>query len=173
MLNIHVGLPSDCLTRQATPYLSTLDCFAPRAPAARLWRKQGSPVRAPDKAAFDNSAPTTRAWRQPALACRSGLRQGCYAHFSAGVPPGRSRSLVRTCIKELEAAGAAFLSSPPLFFRWPGKCSFPGAYRAFRASFFRGLCQKCRLDRAMHRVDCNSCFGSRTKGAQARSQLLR
>ena len=82
-------------------------------------------MRAPDKAVFDNSVPTTLPWRQPALACRSGLRQGCYAHFPAAGPPGSSRSLVRTCIKELEAAGAAFLSSPPAVLRWRGKFSFP------------------------------------------------
>jgi hypothetical protein len=66
-------------------------------------------VRAPDRAVFDNLAPTTRLLRP----------------FSAAGPPGRSRSLVRACIKELEAAGAAFLSPPPLFFRWRGRCSFP------------------------------------------------
>ena len=97
-------------------------------------------MRAPDRAVFDNSAPTTRAWRQPALARRGGSRQGCYAHSPAAGPPGRSRSLVRTVSKELEVAGATFLSSPPLFFRWRGKCSFPRgayrAYRAYRASFF-------------------------------------
>ena len=75
------------------------------------------------------------AWRQPALACRSGLRQGCYAHFPAAGPPGSSRSLVRTCIKELEAAGAAFLSSPPALLRWRGKFGFPRGLIALIALF--------------------------------------
>ena len=131
MLNIHVRLPSRCLTTPSDSLPLYAGLLAPRAMAARLWRKQGSPVRAPDRAVFDNSPPTTRAWRQPASACRSGSRQGSCVHFPAAGLPGWSRSLVRTCIGDWKRAGAVFLSSPPLFFRWQGKCSFPRGFSRF------------------------------------------
>ena len=93
MLNIHVHLPSDCLTTPSDPYFSTLDCFAPRAPAARSWRKQGSPVRAHDRAVFDNSAPTTRGMAATSVGLSQRIASGLLRTFSRSGSSGEVQEL--------------------------------------------------------------------------------
>ena len=115
--------------------------------------------------------------RWPVAADRARAATPIFPQWVLRGGPGASFAPVS---KELEAAGAAFLSSPPSVFPLAGKCSFPrGAFRAFRASFFScsvtgkllaattaaGCAKNADLTGPCIRVDCNRRFGSRTKGA--------
>jgi len=135
MLNIHVRLPSRCLTTPSDSLPLYAGLLAPRAMAARLWRKQGSPVRARDRAVFDNSAPTTRSWRQPALAYRRTaprlLRPFSRSGSAGEVQELSSHLYQRNC----KWPARRFSALRPLLFRWRGKCSFPRGLIALIALF--------------------------------------